>query len=170
MQLHHEPVVDRQARHLHQHVPFEAALIVGRRVAISRALEEPLRLFRRQLRRVRLEHAVIGGRRAERREVAPAFGDCGDESGAARDGGSDCRLERAHVFGPRWLRDADERVWPEGGNHAMAAVAPVGAANGVVMRQRIGRGVRRRQHLDAELLEQRARQELGARSFSAISS
>lgn len=44
----------------------------------------------------------------------------------------------------------------------MATVAPVRRANLVVVRKWIGCGVRRRQHLDAELLEQRPRQELRA--------
>ena len=64
VELHHQPVLGAQARHLHQHVRLEAALVGRRGPAAERAREERRGLRARQPLGVGLDHRVVGGRGA----------------------------------------------------------------------------------------------------------
>lgn len=101
MELHDEAVLRGQPRHLHQHVRFVATLVVRRRVAVACTLEQPLRLFGRELGRVRLHDSVISCRRTERREIPSTSGQCSHECFAACDRLTAHRLERTHLRRPR---------------------------------------------------------------------
>ena len=72
MQLHHQPVVDRHARHLHQHVRLEVALIGAASPSPAQRLrKQRLRGVGRQPSGVRLDDRVVGRRGAERLEERP---------------------------------------------------------------------------------------------------
>ena len=61
MELHDQPVLARQACHLHEHVRLELALVGLGGLPASRPREEALRVVRLEARRVRFSDPVIGG-------------------------------------------------------------------------------------------------------------
>src|SRR6266516_7493947 len=127
----------------------EAALVLSRRLASTRALKQALGLLLGQLGGVRLEHRVIGRRRAQLLEVRSTLGDRADEARVIA-------RPKAVELGRREL---EERVGPKRRDHS---ALPAGFADRAMVLERVGRSVRRRQHLDVEALEQRARPELWA--------
>src|SRR5712691_13092896 len=92
---------------------------------------------------------MIGRRRPQLLEVRTALGDC------AYEGGVIARAERVELG----RGDLELRVRPERRNHA---ALPARFADRAMVLQPVGRRVGRRQHLDVEALEQRARPELRA--------
>src|SRR5437762_14217764 len=127
----------------------EAALVLSRRLASTRALKQALGLLLRQRGGVRLEHRVIGRRRAQLLEVRSTLGDRADEARVIA-------RPKAVELGRGNL---EERVRPKRRNHS---ALPAGFTDRAMMLERVGRRVRRRQHLDGEGLEQRARPKLGS--------
>ena len=137
----------------------ESPLVLDRRRAAEGALEDGVRLLPRQSRRVRLLDAVVGRRRAERSEDCAPLGERLDERFDAGDRRAAQPLERRERGPPVGSRGLEEAVGAEGRDDASL---PPRVANGRMMRQRVRRGVGRRERLDVESLEQRARPELGA--------
>src|SRR5438876_6718972 len=110
----------------------EAAFVLSRRLASTRALKQVLGLLLGQQGGVRLEHCVIGRRRAQLLEVRSTFGDRADEARVnAR--------PKAVELGRGYL---EERVGPKRRDHS---ALPAGFADRAMMLERVGRRVRRRQ-------------------------
>ena len=88
VQLHDEPILDRHARHLEQHVCFELPLVVRRRFTLTRALEDPVGRLRREALGPGLDHRMIGGGRPHRLEEGAPFFQRSDEAAEIGDGGT----------------------------------------------------------------------------------
>ena len=146
MELHHEAILRGETRHLHQHVRLEAALVVGGRLAVARALEQALDLLGRQLVGIGLEHAMVGGRGASARRAAtrPGGRPRADGRGAQRReilapvrqgahqrfGARDRDTARARqgidLPVPGGHRDTKQGVRPEGRHDAPSSICPSG--------------------------------------------
>src|SRR5439155_9050491 len=127
----------------------EAALVLSRRLASTRTLKQALGLLLGQQGGVRLEHRVIGRRRAQLLEVRSTLGDRADE---ARVIACPERVELGRG-------NLEQRVRPERRDHT---ALPAGFADRAMVLEHVGRRVRRRQHFDVEALVQRALPELWA--------
>jgi hypothetical protein len=162
VELHDEPVLGAQARHLHEHVGLEGALVGRGRPAGQRAGEQRLGRGVGQPRGVGLEHGVVGGRGAEGAEVRPPLRQRRDERGEVARRRAAGALEAGERVGPAGLRDAEEGVGAEGGHHAAGPVGPARGAERPVVREVVAGGVGGGEHLEAEALEQGAGAEVGA--------
>ena len=158
MQLHHEPVLDAHAGHLHQHVTGEGVEIRRGCFTRARAVEDRRRVGVREPRRERRQRRMVGGRRAHRlEERAPLLERC-DVAPIARDLLAGERAEARHFRRPVGMQDVDREVGPERRPHL---TLPARRPNRLMMDERVGRGVGGAEHLDVEALEERARSKRG---------
>ena len=154
MDRHDQAVLDAHPRHLPEHVPAELALVGRIRVCGQHALEETLRVCGLHRRRVRLDHAVVGGERAVRDEMAAALLQRievaverrGSGTEEPQHPGREVRSGRVEV-GVR----AERRSHPSAQGTALAQPR----VRGEIVQRIVGGG----QHGDAELVEQRLRAE-----------
>ena len=157
MDLHHEAVVEAHPRHLGQHLAAEQLGLVGGRAAGERAIEQPLACAPpadRTCARVgwpwSVDVAPIVLKNARRLPVR------GEIAAPCRRVLAGERAERVHVVAKAVELGVDDRIGPVRGDDASL---PADRADLRVMRERIERRFGRRQHLDVEPLEQRARPE-----------
>src|SRR5436190_603067 len=111
----------------------KAALIVFAGFAASCQLEQPARVVLRKSRRVRFLDTVIRCGRTHLLEERPANDQHTDEGGIIGDRRSGDFLELRDLRAPRWRRNIEDRVRPEGWNDA---AIPTGRADALVALQR----------------------------------
>ena len=155
MQLHHHAVLDRHARHLHQHMAAEQLRLPRTNRAARHLGIERLGLFRRQIGGEGAWVAMIGRCRARGAEIGAALLMRAQIAGIARI--LACHgAETLHIVDELGIIGVQHRVGAIGG-HDLAA--PAGLADRPMMVQRIERPLGRRDHLDIVTFEQRARAE-----------
>ena len=136
------------------------ALLVHRCVAGAAAAEEALGLFPVWYLREWLQHAMIGRGRAHALEERPSLREGAEQGVIAVDRPGACSRELGDRLPPTARRQAKHGVRTKRGNHPAAPTRPL---NRRVMLQRIARRIGRREHVDVEALEERARTELRRR-------
>src|SRR5437867_4483967 len=135
---------------------LELTLVRERRVSVAGTLKEALRFIVLGLLRERLEHAVIGGGGAHTLEEDATSLERVDELSIAVDRRAVHAHEPFQRAPPFLRRDSEERVGTKCRDDPALPSRPFDRG---MMLEHVRGGVRRRQRLDVESLEQRARPE-----------
>src|SRR4051812_48924506 len=105
---------------------------------------------------------MVGRCRSHLAEEAAAIGECAEEGREVADGEPTAALEKRDLLCPLRARDAEGGIRAEGRDHLPL---PARAADRGVMLERVACLVGRREQLDVEAIEQRARAEFRARQL-----
>ena len=116
MELHHQAVLERHARHLEEQVRLEAALVGPGRLALARLLKQHLGLVRGKPRRVGLEHGVVGGGGPHALEKRAPILERVHELSVVHERRAVLPAERLELGGPAGRRDPEHGVGAEAGD------------------------------------------------------
>ncbi len=157
VKLHDEPVLNAHPGHLGQHLRAKELRIRRACTAAVYPRIKLLRLARGKVCRLGAWMAVIGRRRTHLLEEHTPLPQCRQIARPGRNilAGNfgqppQIALELRHL-------GVDHTIWSKRGNHPPR---PARVADRLVPLKRIGRGIRRRQHLNSEPLKERPRQKL----------
>ena len=147
VQLHHQPIVHRQSRHLHKKMRLEERFVFLRRRTPKRFIEYSVRIGIIEPLGARRDDAVVRCGRSHRLELLASTGDSAHQLAATIDRASCDSRKCFELSQPSRRSDPEQRVGSKRWNHATSELRRAPPQRPMML-ESVARPVSRRQYLD----------------------